>query len=153
MGNAIQTLFDPPLPDLIRVAILGCRYLAFGVAFPIIFLMLLDASAYVVFRTLGVYARRVRVVDNVSNPIAVDIATISSVEKKENSSLIRNAFLEGINNDNFNKRSNINKQCLKTLASNLKASSNDLHAHKAANIPLPPDADRGLRHRQPLTAA
>lgn len=94
-----------------------------------------------------------RVVDNVSNPIAVDIATISSVEKKENSSLIRNAFLEGINNDNFNKRSNINKQCLKTLASNLKASSNDLHAHKAANIPLPPDADRGLRHRQPLTAA
>lgn len=92
-------------------------------------------------------------VDNVSKPVAaVDIGKIPSIEK-ESPSVIKNAFLEGINNENINTRSNINKQCLKTLANNLKMSTSELHTRQAASVPLPADADRGLRHRQPLAAA
>ncbi|EIM21686.1 hypothetical protein WALSEDRAFT_68940 [Wallemia mellicola CBS 633.66] len=152
---AIIALFFPPLPAYIQTILLLCRYLAFSVTFPIVFLMLLDASAYVVFRTLGIYARRVRVVDKAGKSVAVDmippLSSTSNTPPKQKGTL-KASFLDGINNESLNRRS-INQNCLKTLANNLKLNSNELTAHQAANVPLPADADKGLNHRRPLAAA
>ncbi|TIB93483.1 hypothetical protein E3Q19_01093 [Wallemia mellicola] len=160
---AIIALFFPPLPAYIQTILLLCRYLAFSVTFPIVFLIsnkligdrLLDASAYVVFRTLGIYARRVRVVDKAGKSVAVDmippLSSTSNTPPKQKGTL-KASFLDGINNESLNRRS-INQNCLKTLANNLKLNSNELTAHQAANVPLPADADKGLNHCRPLAAA
>lgn len=116
---------------------------------------LLDASAYVVFRTLGIYARRVRVVDKAGKSVAVDmipsLSNTSNTPPKHKETL-KAAFLDGIHNENINRRS-LNQHCLKTLANNLKLNSNEFSAHQAANVPLPSDTDKGLNHRRPLAAA
>ncbi|TIC26091.1 hypothetical protein E3Q12_00522 [Wallemia mellicola] len=161
---AIIALFFPPLPAYIQTILLLCRYLAFSVTFPILARSrsnkligdrLLDASAYVVFRTLGIYARRVRVVDKAGKSAAVDmippLSSTSNTPPKQKGTL-KASFLDGINNESLNRRS-INQNCLKTLANNLKLNSNELTAHQAANVRLPADADKGLNHRRPLAAA
>ena len=146
-----------------------------------VFYRLLDAAAYVTFRTLGVYARRVRVFNkdknmitstpnkslnkplqssssstsssNSSSPLMKSSSSSSSLLKSSYSnSTLRNANTH----NNSNNNNNNNEHIVKTSGINkhcLRTLTNNFKYNSNDVISNKNDNDKDFRHNQPLAAA